>query len=404
MRRRIASVAVTACLLAIAGCSGGEEPGAAPKSPTPAASVGPGEGELNLLALPGYTEGGGSDPRVDWVSPFEERTRCTVKVKYADDEQDMLELFRDEERQYDGVAAPPDVAGRLIASHEVAPLNTRLVEGYSDLSPRLRRLPAYTSGDTRYGVPIAWGVSTLMYNTDKVKDAPTGWGAVFDPKGKGRTAVLRDSPLTIADAALYLKKDRPELGITDPYALTTAQLDAVMKLLEKGRDRVRSYWTHPSDAVAAFASGNATVGQVWPYHLDVLSRAHRPVAEVRPAEGVTGWADAWMISARARHPSCMYQWMSWTSGKRVQEQIANWVGVAPANPETCDYLGRRFCTAYHVNNRAYLNQVRFARLPGGCPPASRPATSAPSATPARGTPGAACTDYRTWSDRWARLT
>ena len=74
-----------------------------------------------------------------------------------------------------------------------------------------------------------------------------------------------------------------------------------------------------------------------------------------------------MIGARADHPNCMYQWLDWASSPEVQEQVAEWDGVAPANPEACgrDRLRPQFCTAYHVGDRAYLSKIIFARLPVG---------------------------------------
>ena len=44
--------------------------------------VGDGEGEVNILAWPGYVEDGSTDPAVDWVTPFEQETGCEVNVKY----------------------------------------------------------------------------------------------------------------------------------------------------------------------------------------------------------------------------------------------------------------------------------------------------------------------------------
>ena len=46
-----------------------------------AAELGDGEGELNVLAWPGYAEDGSTDKTVDWVTPFEEETGCKVNVK-----------------------------------------------------------------------------------------------------------------------------------------------------------------------------------------------------------------------------------------------------------------------------------------------------------------------------------
>ncbi len=61
---------------------------AAPSGPTALASVGPGEGALNLVAWTGYVVGGTGGEQVqgyDWVTPFETATGCKVNVKVGVD-------------------------------------------------------------------------------------------------------------------------------------------------------------------------------------------------------------------------------------------------------------------------------------------------------------------------------
>lgn len=66
---------------------------------------------LNLVALPGSVESGTTDPRVDWATPFQKRTGCKVGLKTVQTPEEMAALMRDPDRRYDGVAAPPEVAG-----------------------------------------------------------------------------------------------------------------------------------------------------------------------------------------------------------------------------------------------------------------------------------------------------
>ena len=57
---------------------------AEPSASAPAASIGEGEGELNLIAWAGYVVGGTGGEQVpgsDWVTPFETATGCKVTVK-----------------------------------------------------------------------------------------------------------------------------------------------------------------------------------------------------------------------------------------------------------------------------------------------------------------------------------
>ena len=52
-----------------------------------------------------------------------------------------------------------------------------------------------------------------------------------------------DSPIYIADAALYLMKTQPDLGIENPYALDDEQFQAAVDLLKKQRTIIGEYWS-----------------------------------------------------------------------------------------------------------------------------------------------------------------
>ncbi len=77
-----------------------------------------GEGELSLIAWPGYTED-------DWVTPFEDETGCQVTVKPGNTSDEMVNLMRQQGGSlYDGVSASGDATNRLIANGDVARRST----------------------------------------------------------------------------------------------------------------------------------------------------------------------------------------------------------------------------------------------------------------------------------------
>ena len=50
------------------------------------------------------------------------------------------------------------------------------------------------------------------------------------------------APIYIADAALYLMTNKPELGIKDPYELNEDQYKAALDLLRQQRKLIQRYW------------------------------------------------------------------------------------------------------------------------------------------------------------------
>ena len=217
-------------------------------------SIGKMEGSVNILAWPGYAEDGSNDPKVDWVTPFEQQTGCQANVKYFGTSDEAVNLMKT--GGYDVVSASGDASLRLVASGDVAPVNTALIKDYDQIEPFLKDRAWNSVNGQMYGVPHGWGANLLMYRTDQVKPAPTSWGAVFTDASKYKGKVTAyDSPIYIADAALYLMKTQPDLGIKNPYALDQKQLDAAVALLKDQRQNISEYWSDYLKEVQAFQTG-----------------------------------------------------------------------------------------------------------------------------------------------------
>jgi putative spermidine/putrescine transport system substrate-binding protein len=337
MRRALTPLLVV--LVVGVGCESEEAPAPEPVGPARVFDeIGDPEGALSLLAFAGYVEDGSRDPEFDWVTPFQEATGCSVDVRYVDSGEEILQLLGREDSPYDGATVPGDAAGQLIDGRTVAAVEPALFPAWDEILAPLREDNGrhYIVDGNVYGVPALYGPNLLMYDTEAVDPAPTSWDVVFDADTPyaGRIAML-DSPMAIADAAGYLAAHAPELGIVDPYALTPAQLDAATDLLDDQEPRVALYWSLLTDSVDAFREGEAVVGEAWPFALSSLSLEGFPVDAAEPVEGMTGWADTWMIAVDAPHPNCMLGWMRWTLSAKVQADMALWYGGAPSNGLAC---------------------------------------------------------------------
>jgi putative spermidine/putrescine transport system substrate-binding protein len=347
-------------------------------------SIGKGEGQLNLIAWEGYTY-------KQWVKPFEKATGCQVHSKFAGSSDEMVTLMRQGGgSQYDGVSASGDAALRLIYGKDVQPVNVKLIPDWKNFVPQLKSPAHNTIKGVHYGVSLQWGPNTLLYNTKVVKPKPTSWSAIYSPKFKGKVTVP-DNPIQIADAALYLSKAQPSLGIKDPYELTQSQFNAAVSLLKKQKPLIKKYWALASDEIDLFKSGDAVVGASWPYQTNTLIADKAPVADLIPKEGATGWADTWMMSAHAKHPNCMYKWMAWVSTPKVQAQQAIYFGETPANPKACSIMNKLSpgsAAQYHCGaSAAYFNSIKFWKTPvADC-----------------GNGKKDCMDYTKWQQAWTQL-
>jgi len=358
-RRLLALAGITALVMAACSSTGGSA------APSPQASLGDGEGELNLVIWAGYAERGDVDPNYDWVTPFEEETGCKVNTKEMTDSNNGVSLMQSGE--YDGGSFSGDATNRLMTAGIVAPVNTDLIPNYANIFEGLKNKTHNSLNGVPYGVPHGRGPNLLMYNTEVVTEPQTSWDIVWDggANGEGKVSVY-DSSIYIADAALHLMQTNPDLGITNPYQLNEEQFNAAVELLKKQRDAGALYWGTYSDQVASYTAGDVTTGTSWQFMANLLQGEDEPVEAVLPDEGSTGWSDTWMIATNAKHPNCMYKWMDHMASAEANGQATVWFGEAPTSQQACDYaetISPGHCEQTHATDEAYYDKVWYWATP-----------------------------------------
>jgi putative spermidine/putrescine transport system substrate-binding protein len=301
--------------------------------------LGKGEGQVDIVAWPGYIERGATDKNFDWVTDFEKKTGCKVNVKTAGTSDEMVALMN--EGGFDLVTASGDASTRLIRGKKVQPINVSLIPSYKNVDPRLQKAPWHHESDTHYGVPYQWGWNVLMFNSNVFKDKPpTSWNVVFEemnlPDGKSNKGRVQafDGPIHIADAAMYLMHHKKDLGIKDPYELTEDQYKAALNLLRAQRKIVGKYWHDAFVQIDDFTNEGVVASGSWQFQANILKSKNRPIATTVPVEGATGWADTTM-HAEAKHPNCAYMWLEHSLNPKLQGDLAAWFGSVPAVPAAC---------------------------------------------------------------------
>jgi putative spermidine/putrescine transport system substrate-binding protein len=331
--------------------------------------LGEGEGQVDIVAWPGYIERGETDPAFDWVTGFEKATGCMVNVKTANTSDEMVALMN--EGGFDLVTASGDASLRLVAGNRVQAINTDLIPSWSTVDDRLKDAPWHTVDGAHYGVPYQWGPNVLMYNTEAFSNAaPTSWKVVFEemtlPDGqtnKGRVEAY-DGPIHIADAANYLMHHHPELGITSPYELSEEQYAAALDLLRVQRTLVSRYWHDAFIQMDDFKNEGVVASGSWPFQVNILRSEDAPIASVIPEEGATGWSDTTMMHVDAAHPNCAYLWIEHTLSSNLMSDLSAWFGSVPAVPAACsDGSGMQTAEGCTANGLDDFERIRFWTTP-----------------------------------------
>ncbi|TFB46480.1 ABC transporter substrate-binding protein [Cryobacterium tagatosivorans] len=378
----LASVALLTACGTTQGSGGGSSEG-----PKAATELGKTEGAVSILAWPGYVEDGSNDPAVDWVSAFEDETGCTVTSKTYGTSDEAFNLMKTGE--YDVVAASGDASLRLVAAGDVAPVNTDLIPNYEGIYDFLKMQSWNSVDGVSYGIPHGYGANLLMYNTEAVKPAPTSWDVVFDKSSayKGKVTAY-DSPIYIADAAVYLMAHQPDLGIKNPYALDETQLKAAVDLLKEQRVNIGEYWSDYLKEIQAFETGDTVVGTTWQVIRNSLAAGTKAEVIV-PEEGVTGWSDTWMIASEAKNPNCAYKWLDYIASPEANAQATEYFGEAPSNQAACDFRSEGSCESFHAGDADYASKIWY--------------WSTPIAECLDGRTDVECTDYSAWTTAWQEI-
>jgi putative spermidine/putrescine transport system substrate-binding protein len=373
--RAVGAVSLAGALALLVGCGGGGSSSAPTGSTSGGATsglsvptahlpvlktIGKGEGQLNLIAWLGYLQ-------PQWVKPFEQQTGCMIHATYPNTSDEFVTLMKNGGGGvWDMASSSGDADLRIIYAGDAHPVNINLIPGWKQFFPVFRSPPFNTVNGVHYGVSLQWGPNVLMYSKKAFKTPPTSWNVLYSKQYSGKISVY-DGPIYIADGAMYLKYHDPSLGITDPYELTQPQFQAVVNLLRGQHPLVKQYWSSAPAQISAFANGDVTVGASWPYQVSALTAQHFPIGAVIPKEGATGWADTWMLAAKAPHPNCAYMWMRYITTPKVQAEQAVSYGETPDNMLACGYMNqiaKGSCTLYHANApAAYFKTIALWKTP-----------------------------------------
>jgi putative spermidine/putrescine transport system substrate-binding protein len=401
---KIAAVSSAAALM-LAACGGGSdtatssggaegstaasEAAAAPGGEAYAGPVGAGEGQVNILAWPGYVEDGSTDPAVDWVTGFEEETGCQVNVKTFGTSDEAVKLMQG--GGWDVVSASGDATLRLIYGENVQPVNTDLVPNYADIFADLKMQKFNSVNGVPYGIPHGRGANLIMWNKDKVTEPVDSWAPTFEADSPYAGAVTAyDSPIFIADAAVYLMATQPELGITDPYALDQTQFDAAMALLEQQKALVGEYWSDYTKAIQAFNSGTTAIGTSWQVIVNLAKAEGGNVDATKAKEGATGWSDTWMVAKDTPNINCAYLWLDHIVDPETNAAVAEWFGEAPANEKSCALTADKdHCATFHAGDTEYWTDVYY--------------WNTPTAQCLDGRTDVQCVPYSEWATAWSAL-
>lgn len=282
--------------------------------------------DLTMIIWEGYT----SD---SFAKPWEEANDAKIQATFAGTGDEMFAAMQGSGgTTYDMVSASSDLPQRLYDAGLLMEIDSSKLSNYPDLYEQFQKPPYITFEDKLYGVNFAWGPTILLYNTDKIAEAPTSWNALVDEQYSGKITTW-NYPLQIAQYALLLDP-RPE----DPFLLDDDQLAQVKDILIKQRPLVRKYWDLGGEVAELFINGEVVIADGWPWITLQIKDSEGAVAEATPEEGVTGWSDSWCISSKAANPDLALNWANYMIGPEGQKGVIENLNYSITNKKVVESL------------------------------------------------------------------
>lgn len=254
--------------------------------------------------------GYGSD--ADWVTAeFEEMTGADVVHRNFSSETELIELLRNGKGEIDVALPNFQFIGPAIDENLIQPLDEAKLEHLDEVAPTLAEEPAFRSDGELYGVPWVWGYSAIFYETRKIDETPTALADLWDPKYKGKVALVDDATLNVLFAALYLGEDPAD-----------ADLEKVETALLKLK-RNSGLITQSTEELAKALNSNTV--EIGIFHSSTIAQLNGDGTDVGftlPKEGAVGWGDTWTIAADTKKEDLAYQWINFVTSAKFEERWA----------------------------------------------------------------------------------
>lgn len=180
-----------------------------------------------------------------------------------------------------------------------------------------------------YGVPLSAGLEGLVYNDQEVPEGIDQLTDIFDPQFSGRSTIHGSYALpAIAETALAL-------GIKNPFAMDSEQLEQTKQYLIDHKDQFRSLWGSDSDLVNLFKSGEVVVATAGPQLAQRIIDAGVPAKWSPAKEGTLSWVCGFALTSNAQNTDAAYALMNWQSSAEAQAIRAE-DGYLVTNPEAIE--------------------------------------------------------------------
>lgn len=210
-----------------------------------------------------------------------------------------------------------DERTQFIDKKLIIPVDQTLTPNLAGVYPLYIKNDFVTNDGKLYGVPLAGGGYSLLYNKDHFKTPPTSWNVLWKDEYKGRYSLSKDyyeANIYVTALALGYKGSQ----LHDINLINTAKFKMKLKhLLENA-----NYWEGaPKDSDLK----NSVLTLAWGLSHSVTKDSGKKWKLALLKEGVSFWTDYLSVTRNVeRNPfvkAAAMEWLNYVVGKRFQEKV-----------------------------------------------------------------------------------
>lgn len=336
--RGAAGVSAAAALGSLAAaCGAGSAPTAAPSAaPTPMPTDAGSASQADATPTPPPTPAPSPEGELfiyNWADYIGDKTIANFESKYGikvtydffDTTDTQTAKISTGNSGYDITFPTSTYVKGYVARNLVQPLDLSLVPNIANLAPEWLN-PSYDPGNA-HSVPYFWWTTGVAYDTARVKDQLTSWGALWDAQWKGHLAMLDDYRECFSAALIRLG-----------YSINTTdegQLDEALAMLRQQQPLLRTYTT---DDIGALSTGDVWVMHAWSGDVYQVKPDKPSVTYYIPSEGAVRGSDTMVLLAKAKHPIAAHLFMNYMLEPEVAAANTNYTGYMGPNAAAKQYI------------------------------------------------------------------
>lgn len=291
---------------------------------------------------------------------FEAETGTRVRVRLAASQAPELSLLVAERDRpmTDVCTVTGNRLHQFVEAGIIEPLDTARLKNWGRINPLYADADWNRVGGAIMGVPLVVGANVLVFDTAAVTPAPDSWGAMFDPRYKGR--VTYDIEDFLLCTMLLQGADPTFVSYLGNPAEAARVVDAARDRLVGAKSQVVRFFDEGSELQQLLTGGDAVLAQTYASTPARLILAGQPFRRVLPREGSMGFVYNFAVVKDAPNRDAAYRFLDALLGAPGMEAaLTRSAGYTSSFKEAGAGLTEAERAAYGLDPAA-LNRLRFA--------------------------------------------